>query len=339
MAIRFKESFDMFEAYNSILEAIPTSVLEAVEKHNTLNPVLFDKDDKLKPEVLEKVKEIVDEFIGGLAEDGIKINVKDIILIGSNVSYNYTNGSDLDVHILADTSTLACPDNLYPLLYSAYRSLFNKKFDINFYGIPVELYVETDDSPRVSNGEYSVTKNDWNKKPVQVNIPDIDQDEFKKALKPWEEKYDELINDEELTTAEVEQFINDLYALRKTAISQEGEYAIGNLIFKELRNAGKLDALKDLKNEIRSKELSLESLQASLDEQLPEEPMVLQYKELAEIAGKSPIIQDVGTFEINDIDKDKVDNILKQINSLPYVDCAFKFIEDTNKYTINGLLR
>ena len=122
------------------------NMLEAVEKHDTLNPKLWDEGGNLKPEVREKILEIVKEFTDGLEEDEIKFKIKDIIICGSNCSYNYNEMSDLDVHIRMDTKSLECPDNLYPLLYSAYRSLFNKKFDIDFYGIPVEIYVETDDT-------------------------------------------------------------------------------------------------------------------------------------------------------------------------------------------------
>ena len=67
-----------------------------------------------------------------LKEDGIKFNLKDIKIVGSNCSYNYTDKSDLDMHLIIDTNSLECHDNLYPLLYSAYRSIFNKKFDIDF---------------------------------------------------------------------------------------------------------------------------------------------------------------------------------------------------------------
>lgn len=127
---------------------------EKVEKHDTLNPKLFDENNHLKKEVRDKVLDIVDEFVSGLQEDGVKINIKDIIIVGSNASYNYNDQSDVDVHIRVDTKSLDCPDNLYPLLYSAYRSIFNKKFDIDFYGIPVELYVETiDEEPEVVEDE------------------------------------------------------------------------------------------------------------------------------------------------------------------------------------------
>ena len=119
-------------------------LIETVEKHDELNPKLWDENGNLKPEVKEKILEIAKEFTAGLKEDGIKFDLKDIRLVGSNCSYNYTDKSDLDVHLIMDTDSLGCPDDLYPLLYSAYRSLFNGKLDIDFYGIPVELYVETE---------------------------------------------------------------------------------------------------------------------------------------------------------------------------------------------------
>jgi tRNA(Glu) U13 pseudouridine synthase TruD len=96
---------------------------EDVEKHDELNPKLFDKDRKLKPEVREKLMEIADDFKSKLEEDEIKFKLKDVKIVGSNCSYNYNKDSDLDLHLVADTKSLKCPDDLYPLLYSAYRSI------------------------------------------------------------------------------------------------------------------------------------------------------------------------------------------------------------------------
>ena len=124
---------------------------ETVEKHETLNPKLWNEDGTLKEEVREKIMEIVNDFLEGLADDEIKFNLKDIKLVGSNCSYNYNDKSDLDIHLVADTKSLNCPDNLYPLLYSAYRSLYNKNRDIDFYGIPVEIFVETDDTEQMND--------------------------------------------------------------------------------------------------------------------------------------------------------------------------------------------
>lgn len=115
---------------------------EDIEKHDTLNPLLFDEDDELKPEIKEAIEKIVNQFVEDLKTDGIKIEVKDVILVGSNVSYNYTKDSDLDVHIIVDKDTLNCNPEIYTLLYGAYRSLFNKNYDITIKGTPVEIYVE-----------------------------------------------------------------------------------------------------------------------------------------------------------------------------------------------------
>ena len=120
---------------------------EAPVKHDTLNPKLWDiQTNTLKPEVKEKIMDIVDDFCDGLAKDDIKFKLKDIKLVGSNCSYNYNDKSDLDIHLVMDTQSLRCPDNLYPLLYSSYRSIWNKNHDVDFYGVPVEIFVETDDT-------------------------------------------------------------------------------------------------------------------------------------------------------------------------------------------------
>jgi len=242
------------------LEGKSDQLDEDIEKHETLNPKLFNEDEKLKDEVLDKINLIVEYFLSDLEEDGIKIDVEDIILVGSNVSYNYTKDSDLDIHIIANTDDLDCPDDLYPLLYGAYKSLFNRKMDISFYGIPVEVYVETDDTPLRSNGIYSVKDNDWIVHPVQAKIPDIDFDQVEELVKPYENRYKEIL--ENPSVEEIEQLITDIYEERKKGMSDEnGEYSLENLCFKEFRNRGYLDKLKDLKNEVLSKELSLENLE------------------------------------------------------------------------------
>lgn len=117
-------------------------VTENIEKHDTLNPLLFDENDELKPDIKEAIIKIVNQFIEDLAADGVKFSLRDIILVGSNVSYNYTKDSDLDIHIVADSESLDCNPEVYTLLYGAYRSLFNKNYDITIKGIPVEIYVE-----------------------------------------------------------------------------------------------------------------------------------------------------------------------------------------------------
>lgn len=126
---------------NPLVEEI-TDLNEKIEKHDTLNTKLFDENKELIPEVKEAIIKIANKFMDDLKEDGVKFKMKDIILVGSNVSYNYTEDSDLDIHIIADKDSLDCSEEVYKLLYGAYRSLFNKNYDITIKGIPVEIYVE-----------------------------------------------------------------------------------------------------------------------------------------------------------------------------------------------------
>lgn len=58
----------------------------------------------------------------------------------------------------------------------------------------------------------------------------------------------------------INKFIEDLYDLRKKSINDDGEYGLGNLIFKEMRNRGYLDRLRELKNKAKGDELSLEAM-------------------------------------------------------------------------------
>ena len=67
---------------------------------------------------------------------------------------------------------------------------------------------------------------------------------------------------------EIDKYINDLYELRKYGLATGGEYSLGNLIFKEARNKGYLDNLKELKNQLIGKALSLESLNENFENEI-----------------------------------------------------------------------
>jgi predicted nucleotidyltransferase len=292
------------------------NLTEAVEKHDTLNTKLFTKDGLLKDRVHDKMLEIVNEFLTDLKEQDIKIKVKDILFIGSNASYNYTKDSDIDLHILADTSDIDYSLEVANALYSAYRSLFNKQLDITFFDIPVELFIETEDSERVSNGIYSVKKNKWIKKPVHEDIPDYDKEALGKLVGEWEadckKLIDEIKADKLDDEKKVVKMLEDIYdKLRKKGISK-GEYSTENLAFKELRNNGYLDQLKEYRNELVSKRLSLE-------EKLDKQARVDMYNQLARAAGTQPIIQDNGIFFVYNLKASEVDKALSAIRKLPFV--------------------
>jgi predicted nucleotidyltransferase len=312
---------------------VSEQLTEAVEKHGMLNAKLFTKDELLKDKVRDKMLEIVDEFLANLKEQDIKIKVDDILFIGSNASYNYTKDSDIDLHILANAKAAKYEKEVAAALYGAYRTLFNKNLDIEFYDIPVEIFVETEDSARVSNGIYSVKKNKWVKKPVQEDIPEYDTKALNELVDKWELKCKDLIDDIKADKLENEKqvvkMLEDIYnKLRKKGIAK-GEYSIENLAFKELRNKGYLDQLKDYRNELTSKRLSLE-------ERLDRQKRVDIYNQIARIAGTQPIIQDNGMFYIYNI---KASNVNSIVSNLRRLDCVAEVSANENgKYDFSNTL-
>lgn len=293
------------------------NLTEAIEKHDSLNNKLFTKDGILKDKVRDKMLEIVDTFLADLEEQDIKIKVDDILFIGSNASYNYTKDSDIDLHILANIKAVDYPADLGAALYSAYRSIFNKNLDITLYDIPLEIFVETEESTRVSNGVYSVKKNKWVKKPVQEDIPEFDKDALNELVDKWEAECKKLIDDIKADKLDDEKkvvkMLEDIYEkLRKKGVAK-GEYAIENLAFKELRNKGYLDQLKEYRNELTSKRLSLE-------EKLDIRTQRDMYNQLMAAAnGNQPLFQNNEVFYIYNLKDAEVSTVLNNIRKLPFV--------------------
>ena len=124
------------------------------ELNKTLNPKLFDlENNKLLPQVRNKLLQIIEEFKKFL---DIPIEIADVQLVGSNAAYNYTEYSDLDLHIIANYDAILVNQEILQAAYYSEQSAFNKKYDISIKGINVELYVQDIKSGIKSNGIYSV---------------------------------------------------------------------------------------------------------------------------------------------------------------------------------------
>ena len=95
---------------------------EAFEVHDVLNPLLWDKDNRLLPEVKSKILDIVQQF---LVMSELDLHIIDITLVGSNASYNYTTTSDLDVHLVVNYEEMNASDELLTVLFNQLRSKFN----------------------------------------------------------------------------------------------------------------------------------------------------------------------------------------------------------------------
>lgn len=226
-------------------------VKAAVELHDQLNPKIWDKDNNLRKDVKEKLDEIVEEFADSI---DISLTIIDAHIVGSNASYNYTEHSDLDLHCIVNFSRMDADPSIIEAWMWAQKELFNDEYDISVRGVNVEIYVEDVGAATVSNGIYSLFDDEWIKFPEPIEV-EIDEDAIDAKVAELIPEIEKVLNS--TNSEEVEDIIDDLYLMRKNGLAIDGEYGVGNQTFKELRNEGYIDALKEKVVELRSDELSI----------------------------------------------------------------------------------
>ena len=240
---------------------------EGFQVHDTLNPKIWDTNSMLMlPDVRKKLIDIVGAF-----EDyiDVPISIVDAQVCGSNASFNYTDNSDLDLHIIANFEMVDASSEILQALYNAKKGAFNRDTDITIHGIEVELYVQDIKSQVNSNVIYSICDNAWIKEPKPIKS--FTKHNTEKELERWSQHIQNVLASQDYDS--VVDTINNLYLMRTNSLAVDGEYGKGNQLFKDIRNAGLLQSLKDSLSEIRSKELSLENLSQgqlvnSIDENL-----------------------------------------------------------------------
>lgn len=229
-------------------------LFEITSRYNdTLNPAIWDKF-KLKPKVADKLQQIADEFVEFLDVD--QLDITDIIITGSNANYNWTEKSDIDLHIVVNLDEVRknCPD-LADDFFQSKKTLWNDNHDITIYKQPVELYVQDEKEPHIATGIYSLTKGKWNKKPT-FSEPSIDDSAVEKKATQLKFEIGELIANKagDEATKKLKDKIGDY---RKAGLRTGGEFSTGNLTFKELRNTGYLEKLYKFARSNLDAELSL----------------------------------------------------------------------------------
>ena len=283
-------------------------LLEKLEVHSNLNPKLWTSSAELLPDVERKLFDIVDAFTESMS---IPIDIIDARLVGSNASYNYTQYSDIDLHIVANFEAIDVDSEVLQSAYNLEKSSFNKTYDISIHGLDVEVYIEDVRASTVSNGIYSLYLHRWIKFPKKIDVPDVD---VSRETSVWERRIDTAVGG---NGDDARNLLNSIYLVRKNSLEVDGEFGKGNVLFKELRNLGLLDKLRSKITQSDSKRLSLEGIDESL--RLNEDSRnALLTKSKSSIKGrqrynrrlKSKVADSVRQF--NDIDMNKLfkDDIL-----------------------------
>ena len=216
-----------------------------------LNPS-FWKDNKFDPEIREKLLKISKDFYEALK---LTAPIKDVQLTGSLANYNWTDKSDLDVHVLIDFSDVDENVELVKKALDGMRFIWNLRHNIKLRGFDVELYVQDIHEPHTASGLFSLLNNEWIRIP-KYNPPDID-------YKDVDKKYQGIVADilqmenlmatadfssvtEEELYNHAQKLKKKIMDMRKEGLAREGEFSVENLVFKKLRNEGYIEKIIEL---------------------------------------------------------------------------------------------
>ncbi len=179
------------------------SILSSFHLKDKLNPKIWvlpneramsdpkGQMETMRPKVRERLIDIADEFIDFL---GVDVIVSDVMMTGSLANYNWSQFSDIDLHIIVDFEQFSDRElPLYEELFKLKKTLFNDKHDIKIYGYDVELYVQNDVEVHFSSGEYSVLFDEWKNKPKKEKVK-IDTELIQNKSKHWMKIIDEVID-------------------------------------------------------------------------------------------------------------------------------------------------
>lgn len=241
-------------------------IVKSFYSKKELSSDIFEKKDgsyKLHKGVRDKLLEISNAFIDFV---GVTFFTYDIILTGSMSNYNWSDFSDIDIHIIIDIEEFGEDFSNSQIMKSIIKEFFDTKknnwsqnHNINIKNYDVEIYVQDINEKHISSGVYSILNDQWIIEPIKGK-DGIDE---KKILEKGEE-YAQLLNNlikksslgKDITN-ELNNIREKLKKFRQSGLEKGGEYSYENLTFKLLRRNGYIDKLLNLKKSLTDKKLSV----------------------------------------------------------------------------------
>lgn len=242
-----------------------SKIISSFYVKDTLNSEIWDnhndvENSKMKEFIRDGLLDIANEFISFL---GFDIFIQDVTMTGSLANFNWSEFSDIDLHIIYDFKESGEQEELFKDLFNLKRTLFNSQHDITVKGYEVETYVQDMNEPHMSTGVYSVLYNKWLTRPKPEKVS-IDKDNIESKSRNWMEIIDSTIEDlsnERNLDKSIEKLDlvkEKIKKFRSSGLEKGGEYSYENLVFKFLRRNGYIEKLFNFKNELIDKTLSIE---------------------------------------------------------------------------------
>ncbi len=238
--------------------------LDTFKVHDSLCREIWDSENRLRPEIRDSLLDIACEFMDKVDLEGIADLppgspeiVKDIILLGSLASYNYSKYADFDLHIVIDLAPLNLDEKteeLFKRYFNDCRNNWNSTHgSLTVRGFDVEVYMQDCHEQNAANGVYSVLEDRWVKFPERMDSFSYDED----VVKSESIKYIGWIDFLQSTldgggdageVLEVAALVkNRLIRSRRHSLELAGnEMTEANLVFKVLRRAGYIGKLNGI---------------------------------------------------------------------------------------------
>ena len=224
------------------------------------------KNEVLNPEVKNRLIEIAENFLNGLEID---VEMDDLRFTGSLANYNWSQYSDVDLHIVVDFSKVNKDVDLVKAYFDEARMRWNDKHRIMIHGFEVEIYVEDIDEKHKSSGVYSILDDKW------INKPDPNGDgvDFETAQKKADDFINRTQSIEKLVSKEkydmaldrIDRTKQKIRDMRQVGLeSEEAEFSPENIAFKILRRDNILKKLNDLKSDAYDKQMSIKQENANV---------------------------------------------------------------------------
>lgn len=238
----------MIKLRDIILEAVPKHVLDSFDVHDELNQQIWNGTE-IKPEIRKQLLIIAKEFFDSL-DLPPNVRLHDVTLTGSISNYNWSQFSDIDLHLIIDFSQVDENTTLVKDYFLSKKSLWNQKHNINVHGFPVEVYVENIGDLHIASGLYSILKDAWITRPPKKNVV-IDKDDIKTKAEGYlahEKHLNKLLKDKKYK--EVIKMVDDikskLKTMRTAGLQKTGEFGVENLAFKILRRTPFIQNINNL---------------------------------------------------------------------------------------------
>jgi len=219
-----------------------------------LNQKVWTPDNQLRPEVRQALVDIAKSYFEALDLD---LEIKDVLFTGSLANYGWTDGSDIDLHIIVEYGDLGEIAFLEDYLYLKKKNWLDGH-NISIYGFEVEPFAKDIENEFAYKAIYSILNNEWVVAP-RKDKPAIDFETVREKSASIMNEIDKIvaIKDNTQQYEAAEKLKEKLGGLRNIGLHKSGEYSNENLIYKTLRRTGYLDKLGDAKHDAFDTRLSL----------------------------------------------------------------------------------